>query len=376
MYCPWERLPGVAQKAGLEKWAYVDKMLADAARWHNNFLWVVNIDNADAVELCRRAEKHHIRIAPSLGAFVGRRHARGADQIADGVREAVATFSQLPAFYAYVLIDEALAPEMSHMENIRRALAQADPRHPALVVTMPGHTQAAVRQTQLPILVTDCYPFFGPNDPNGPNTVPASEAYYRYVTDKLSKLAQERGRQPWSMPGCFVEIWGPWHYDAKDEVVIEPGAYWHWRQPTPAEVRWQVWQGVATGMKGLVFFVQFPGQNARQAGDPIQAAPLSPALPQVREKIATHDGTALLYCDGRPTRQMEALAEAYGAVASLTATLARMQPADFPVAFADAPVTVRTLQNPATGERVVVVVNDSVEQPVEAKLSTISQRNR
>ena len=88
------------------------------------------------------------------------------------------------------------------------------------------------------------------------------------------------------MPGAFAEIWGDWYYDKDMNVVVQPGAFLNWRMPTAGETRWQVWEGLASGAKGVIYFVLFPPGNDRGAS----SAPGSLAIGSNRTCVAPASG--------------------------------------------------------------------------------------
>ena len=357
-------------------WKRVEADLAGMQKANMNFIWVVNIGEEDGVRLCKLAEKYGIKVAMTCGPLISRRNTRGIDQNDEGARKIVAAWKDLPALYAYVLVDEPRTTSMSHVENIRAALERADPSRPSLVVSMPTDTQAALDMTKLPIICPDVYPFFGPRDPNGPNTPGAQRAYYRYVVNKTVTESNARGKTPWVMPGCFTETWGPWHNDEKGNAVDEAGSYRHWVMPTPAGMRWQIWHALAAGMRGVVFFVHLPGKNERKPGDPVPQKHLDrmakdKSLPWIKEAVATNSGTALVYPDGRPTPQMIAMSEEYGAIKPFTGLLNRIRPADFPLVFSEnGSIVGRTFRDPGDGTWYAILVNQAFDnkKPQETNL--------
>ncbi|MCX7969595.1 MAG: hypothetical protein N3B10_14065, partial [Armatimonadetes bacterium] len=365
VYFPFERLDWVAQKAKMGRWDFVDKLFSQLRhRYRIDAIWVVNIGTQDARQLCQLAQKHGVGVFVTPESVIWWRHLRGKEAAFKIAKHAVETLADLPSLWAYVLVDEARVWEMAQMENIRAELASLDKNRISLMVTMTGDVEGAARYTQLPILVCDIYPFFAPKSPNGPNTPASSRTYYITCTERLVELAEATGKKAWVMPQVFAEIWGKWHYDEQMNAVIEPNAYWHWRMPTIGETRWQIWQAIAAGAKGVVFFVLFPEPNDRKPDDPsegpIPTDAIHPTWPRVSEKLATNAGTALLYNDGTPTKQLLTISETFAFLEPHLELLWRLKPC-FPVAFADSPFRAKSFIDPDDGSAVVVVVNDDTD---------------
>ncbi|MCS7265926.1 MAG: hypothetical protein NZ805_13965, partial [Armatimonadetes bacterium] len=362
VYFPFERLDWVAQKAKTERWVFVDNLLSQLRyRYHMDAIWVVNISTQDARQLCQLAQKHSLGVFVTPEPVIWWRHLRGKDSAFKIAKHAFEMLGDLSALWAYVLVDEARVWEMAQMESIRSELASLDKNRISLMVTMTGDTEGAARYTQFSLLVCDIYPFFAPKSPNGPNTPALSQAYYITCTERLLELAEANGKKAWVMPQVFAEIWGKWHYDKQMNVVIEPNAYWHWRMPTIGETRWQIWQAIAAGAKGVIFFVLFPEPNERKPDDPseglIPTAAIHPTWPRVSEKLATNAGTALLYNDGTPTQQLLTIAETFALLEPNRELLWRLRPF-IPIAFAISPFRAKSFVDPDSGNAVIVVVND------------------
>ncbi len=374
VYWPFERTRYTADDAGMELWAFSEKVLSDLKnRYHCDLIWVVNSSNADAVKLAGIAEKYGIGVVPVTNAiydYRGVRTQKAANAIAE---KTVAVLGGAPGVAGYVLLDEPKRGEVDILEATRAALAEKDPNRPALVVSMLRQTEAVARRTKLPFLVSDPYPFFGPKSPNGPNTPAISRRYYLDATRRTVAMANETGKTPWMMPQIFSDPWGDWHYDAKWNAVAEPGAHSHWRMPTTGETRWQIWQAVGAGAKGVVFYVLFPTPNPRRsAQDSKEMKGYRIQKPQpdwllFKTETPLNVGTGILRNDGSSTPQAETMGETFGALEPHRVLLGRLQSA-LPIAFADAPFRATTFRDPQDGKTYVVVVNDNTDDTLTGKL--------
>jgi|GEM_PF-1041750 len=379
VYWPWERTAWPAKNAGMELWQFTDKMLGELKqRYHCDVIWVVNIGSADAVKLGDMAQKHGIAVMPVATAMYDWRGIRTKNAARRAAQSTVEKLGGSAGITGYVLLDEPKRGEVDHLEMVRQELAELDPGRPALAVTMLRQTEALAQRTKIPFLVPDPYSYFGPQSPNGPNTPAQSRAYYLHATTRTAAMAKETGKTPWIMPQIFSDVWGDWHYDDKMNVVAEPGSYYHWRMPTPGETKWQVWQAIAAGAKGTVFYVLFPTPNPRRSEQDAKDMPgyrtMKPydGWPLKKEVTPLHEGTGIVRNDGSSTPQAEAMGETFAALGPHRELLGRLQSAP-PVAFATAPLRASTFVDPATNKSVVVVVNDNTDAPVTGSVQLLSK---
>ncbi len=370
VYWPIERLPWVARQAGAEEWAFQSALMRRLREeFHCNLAWGVNGSNQHWLRLLDTAQRAGLKLILTPPQVIWSRDSRDPGTVEKMAAQAVEQLGRHPALAAYVLIDEPRVHEMAQMEAFRVAFARSDPERPAVTVTMNSQTEAAALRTGLSVLCTDLYPFFADRSPNGPNRPDWSRAYYRYGTRKVIAWARQTGKVPWIMPQVFGDVWGPWHYDAEGNMVAEPGAYLHWRQPTVGETRWQIWSAVAEGAKGLFFYVLFPPANERKSGDPFKPVRILDDWPRVEVETSTGGGAGLLHRDGSPTPQMIAMGEAYGRIAAEAGRLARLEPAPAELAWAPPPLVVRSWRDPASGEPLLAVVNDDTDHAVRGQVT-------
>jgi hypothetical protein len=362
----------------MDVWQFSDKVLSNLEKQsHVDVIWVVNISSKDAVHLAELAEKYDIGVMPVTGAIYDYRGVRTAAAARSIAEKTVATLGGTKGIAGYVLLDEPQRGEINYLEDARAELAKLDPSRPAIIVSMPRQTEAVARQTKLPLLVTDAYPFFGDKSPNGPNTPAQSRDYYSLASQRIATFAKETGKSSWMMPMIFSDIWGDWHYDKNGNAVAEPGAYLHWRMPTIGETKWQIWQAIEAGNKGVVFYVLFPTPNPRHsAQDPkdmkgYRVAKPAPDWPHFTAETSLNYGTGLLYNDGTPTPQMKAMGEVFAAIEPQRELLERLQPAP-PIAFGNAPFRTSTFLDPATGHTIIVIINDNTNSAVTGQIKVLS----
>jgi hypothetical protein len=370
VYWPQERVAWLAQRAGLDPWAWSERVIADLHdSQHCNLIWVVNADTDTVKRLSEIGAKHGVQVAGTPEPIIWWRENRTPEFVAKCAEDSVARFREAEGFGGYVLIDEPRPWEFPYLDAIRAELVRRDPSRLTLMVTMWPDTPAAISRTGFPIVTCDIYPFFADGSPNGPNPAPVSRAWYRLLTESYARRCQQAGKTFWVMPGAFIEFWGDWYYDDQMQVVAQPGTHLHWRMPTVGETRWQVWQGLLAGSKGVVFFVLHPPGNDRRADSAATAAPAD-NLPRLTGNLATGQPAALLNIDGSATPQLTAVGQAFADVERLERLLQTLELAGFEAVFPAPPLHSQTFHGPE-GDLYAIVVSDSTEAEVTAPLSIL-----
>ena len=379
VYWPWERTKLHAEHAGMEFWEFVDHLMGRArAEWHCNVVWFVN-GPSEPARVCDIAEKHGLLVlceSRLTGLFV--HGLRGEKQLASAVEKTVTPLAGKKALGAHVLKDEAKCLEKAQMESYRQALAAVDPERPAIIVTMTGHTEPFALDTGFPIVCTDIYHFGGTKSPAIPNPSRVSQRTYRGCINALTDMTRRGRKVAWSMPQAFADPWGgPYWVDRDGNMVLEPGSYWHWRMPSVAETRWQIWDAVRGGCRGVVFFAILLGGKEEWTPDQGEmpekmrqrAVDNAKRWPTVKERINTGEPLCLTYNGGRSTPQVLEMGRVYGRLAPVEDLLVSLRPARIPAAFAAAPAALgsfRSALHPA--DRLAVVVNDDLEQAKKLEL--------
>ncbi len=370
VYWPQERFRYFAEKAGVELWECADDLLGLLKEHNCNFIWTVNTNAEQLRRLCEIATSHDIVVVGCPSSVLWWRQHRTPGFAVKAAQWAVDELGETEGLYGYVLLDEPRPHEFPFLDAIREHLKRLDPTRKVMSVTMRQDSYAAVHCTGLDPVCTDIYPFFSENDPNGPNTPSSSRAFYRAVTEGLARQCQQVGKTFWVMgQGGFTDAWGDWYYDEDMHVVAQPGAYLHWRCATVGETRWQIWQGLAAGAKGVLFYVLFPTPNERTA----ESAP-GPVkehnFPRITESVHTGGVTGLLNIDITPSEQMTAMGEAFADLERLEPLLQGLSLSDFPAAFAAPPLHVLT-HNDAQGNLYAIVVNDNTDAAVTGDIITL-----
>ena len=377
VYWPWERTDGIARNAGLGRWEFARRTCALLARSGVNTIWLVNIGASDVKALARIAGPMHIKLVPTLNEIEPRGLGLDANR-PDFASRAIEHYrttiprvvdamgAERADILAWGLCDEPGGPYLELMEPMRRIFAEADPDRPVITVSTWGSTPDMIAKTRLFTFCTDLYPFFSAGNPNGPNTPGASRNFLTTNTERMVQEAGKDGRIGWLMPQCYNEIWGPYEWDSSGALVALPGSFVHWRTPTPAEIRWQIWEGVRLGVKGIVFFCLLGPADSDSAAKPVS----DPALRSLIVRVPTTVGApALLDRFGRPTPQMVEAASIFRELRPHLALLRRLTPVSAGGLAVDGAVSTGYFRDPKTGGRYVVIVNPDFEREAAAALT-------
>jgi hypothetical protein len=383
VYWPWERTKPVADRAGKDFWVFVEETMRRIREdLHCNVVWFVNgpDDPARVSEMASRyglrvlyhaSGIHHLSMAQSDALASLRAIAEGATR----------PFTNDSALLTYLLKDEPRTHEVQHVEAWYQAMRRADPARESIAVVMPQQAEVYALETSMPVLCVDIYHFGGAGSPFIPNPARRSQATYRDAVHAAVELGRAGRKAAWAMPQMFSEEWGPVAMDGDGNRVAEKGTYLHWRTPTPAEVRWQAWEAVRAGCRGVVFFALLPGYalesldkepdddmgrfiHGRMNDGAARAA--KERLPLLAERTTLDGSGWLLGFRGELTEQSKAMGEAYAQGSKAEAALTGSMIAPFPVVFAETPVSVSTLLQPSEPDvRYTIVVNDDLENEVE-----------
>lgn len=372
VYWPFERTWWVAKNLGMDFWVFVENKVKELKEDFNcNVIWVVNISVDEAAKLCDIAERYGILVLPTTMPLVSLYNQGISDEkdIEKAAEESFKLLGSKKSLGGYVLVDEPTKIVNKQMEIFRKALKKFDKVRDSIVVTMNQDTQSYICQTGFPVVCADIYAFGAERSPNIPNNPDGSRWYYRSVFVSYCKDAKIYNKKVWAMPQAFAENWGPWWYDENMNVVVGKGTYMHWRMPSVSEIRWQIWEALRTGCKGIVFFVYLPcPNNWTGTGDMPSEPPMKWMGEEARRNnwpiteniVKTNMPEALLYKNGSPTPHMKEIGRLYRFIAQYEDLLFSLKQAEFPVAFVESPFKVNTFspENEDENVRYVVLVND------------------
>jgi hypothetical protein len=363
VYLSWERIGANAQAAGVDFWADAGRRLDHLQANRVNLLWVTNMSEADLPRLLEECGRRGIGLLPSMSSVEARvdwRWTEGSTYYDKVVPDAIAAAGGSKTLVGWVLSDEPALEHFPRLEALQRRFRELDPERFCTTVTMWPQTPAVARDLKLPVVCVDLYPFFGPDDPNGPHTDAASKSFLRRNAAAMIEAIGSRNAVGWVMGMCFSDIWGPRRYDERGHLVGLPGSYLHWRAPTLAEMRWQVWETFRSGAKGFVCYTLAP-----EAPDPKTATQPAPDVEwkNVLAKQPTDLGpNALTNPDGSGTPQLEELGRVYARLAPQADLVRRWQRLGEPLIEAVGSAQLQAFADPASGSAYAVVLNDDLHQ--------------
>ncbi len=363
-YLSWERTSACAKHFGIDQWDDVNRRLDALHANHFNLLWVTNMSEAHLPRFAIECRKRHIRLLPcvdSVEAKVEWRWAPNTNYYEDVLPRVVKSVADSKSVAGWVLSDEPQEKDFPKLETLRTRLRDLDPNRFSTAVFMWPQAPLTPRQIKFPVVCVDLYPFFGPNDPNGPHTDATSKAFFRGNARSMLDAIGDSPTHGWIMGMCFSDIWGPRKYDDKGHLIALPGAYLHWRAPTLAEMRWQVWETFRSGAKGFICYTLAP-----EAPDPNSASAASPdvAWKDVLSKTEADLGpNALTNPDGSATPQLEELGRTYVLLAPYAKVIRRWRQQDSPKIEADGDAQVQVFNDPGHRKTYAIILNDDLHEP-------------
>jgi len=376
----WEHNNIYAKNTNKEYWEFVEYLLKTLKSLNFDTIWVLNIGIDDAVKLCEIAEKYNIMVLPTISPLYNLHNYsfKNIEELKNTARMVYEKIGNKKSLLGYVLVDEPRNYMVKEMDLFRGILKELDPKRDSVVVTMNRDTHTYIEKSKFPVAVFDCYPFGGDLSPNIPNPSPVSQNYYRYTVGNLSEEANRFSKFLWVIPQCFAEIWGAYWYDENKNVVIEPGSYYHWRMPTIEEIRWQIWEGLRTNCKGIIFFNLFSTPLWDGKGEMPESMKKTleyvkeQKLPQVKTQIKTNMGSSLLYIDGSPTPQMEEIGRIFGILKKHKDLLLSLEKNEFPFAYTEEKFKIESfISKNEKDTGYLIVVNDDVKDIRKEKISLL-----
>lgn len=360
-YLSWERTGACAEQQGIDQWTDVGCRLDALAANNCNLLWVTNMSEPDLPRLIDECERRNLKLLPSMSVVEARvdwRWVDGGKYYDEVLPRLVEAARGLETLVGWVLSDEPQLEQLPRVEELRERFAEIDPDRFCTSVTMWPQTPHVPGATKLPVVCVDLYPFFGPNDPNGPHTDAASKSFLRRNAAKMIEAIGDRDAVGWVMGMCFSDIWGPRKFDEQGHLIGLPGSYLHWRCPTLAEMRWQVWETLRSGAKGFICYTLAP-----EAPNP-ETATLPPPDVKWEDVLATAETdlgpNALTNPDASPTPQLEELGRVYAKVVPHTALIRRWRITQEPLLEVETPGLAQVFVHPDTDQAYAVVLNDDL----------------
>jgi hypothetical protein len=331
------------------RWEKIDAALDDLEKHGVNAIWLTHLDAKDTANIATRAAKRGIRVVASIAQLAGEvEHIRVSDH-KTLIESTLRDWGSAPAPLAWGLGDEPRSNYMDQMQVYVNAWRKHAPGQPVTSVVM-WHDLPSAAKVGFDYLAADIYPYFSPGNPASYGGPPSA------TWIRLTRQTVRQAPGGWMKGQAYQEAWGPFELDEKGNIVLLPGASLHWTMPTPAQIRWQAWSAIATGSRGMFYFLYRwpvrPAPNAKPSN-----------LPAVVSTITnTGSPLALTYPDGSPTTQYLAMGEAFGGISDHASLLANLRPIAAPEAWPanpGKPGDVATMfLDRKTGQRYLMVVAD------------------
>ncbi len=365
-YLSWERTAANAAAHGIDQWEDVTRRL-DVLEMNNiNLLWVTNMSVADLPRLIEECGLRDMMLLPNMGAIEAKvdwRWSEGSTYYDQMVPSILKAAGDSPTLVGWVLSDEPLEEHFPRIEALRRAFREIDPDRFCTIVTMWPQTPLVPKATDLPVVCVDLYPFFAPRSPNGPHTDAASQRFFRRNAEAMITAIGDSNVAPWIMGMAFCEIWGPRTYDENGHLIALPGAYCHWRSPTPAEMRWQVWETLRVAARGFICYTVAP-EAPREETALLPPADVEWKNVLVREPVDMGPN-ALTNPDCSETPQLAELGRVYASIEPYTGLILRWQMTDIDLIAAAPPGQVQAFLDPDSDDIYAIVLNDNLQQDAE-----------
>ena len=378
----WERTAPCAAYAKKELWEFVDGQMKMLAGFGYDTLWFVNIGTDDMQMVLKVAERNGMRVLLNTGLLDA--VYSGAGSIGNLERTAWGTYKSIggsKALLGYVGKDEPLLCDTENMSTFYRLMKEVDPARDLVVCTMNRQTLTYIRDTPMPVACSDLY-YFGSEKSTQLAQPHESQPELTNALETYCLAAALHGKHFWFFGQMFGDVWGR-HWRRGDRLVVEPGAYLHWKMPTDAEARWQIWEGLRLGVKGMLFYVlqppiqlevppaeaKEPWQLRRVKGmDSLAATAASwKDQPLVEKEIEIDAGEGMIDMDGSPRPQLVATAPAMRLIRRYEKLLLAREFATVPLFFPDDDKTdVNTFES--QGRHIGVVVNRDLHGGRDARV--------
>jgi hypothetical protein len=379
VYLSWEFTSAYCKYAGMDQWQYVKKIVKSIKEQNIDTLWLVNIQLADLQKLLKITIPAGIKVLPCLGEIEPRNHgwkldvndqATFAGPLAHYDEEVPAIVKAIgddkKGIMAWVLGDEPTDANIIMMEHLRKLFREADPEHPVLTVNMWPQIIELPAKTRMTTFCVDLYPFFGHNNPNGPNSPDASRNFYTVNAQNMVEEAGKDGRYAWIMGQSFAEVWGPYISDKRGALTVLPGGFMHWRPPTIPEVRWQVWEALRCGAKGFLFFqLYYIHGETKPSAPAITEANLLPGVVKRKTELGL---TTLLDLQAEPTPMLNEVSKTYVRIRPFKKLILSLTPTTTEWIQGNEFLKVGNFTTANPKELYSIVVNRDLEQKKKAKL--------
>ena len=223
----WASSPGDPAKAK----PYYDRSFADLAAHGFNTVAVPNCPEELWETLLQSAQRNGIKVVLEilpLSDLISKPEPVNESEVRAIVKRVVGKIGKYDSLLRYQIKDEPPKETVPNWLTVQRILAAADPKRPAFSCFCNADSLASVtRQTNLSEAVFDIYPL---------SVKVPSENLGKFVASLDNFKSAAQGNTSWAVLQAF----------AKPES---------WRYPSPGELRAMTWLSLASGVKGIFFFI-------------------------------------------------------------------------------------------------------------------------
>ncbi|OQA82107.1 MAG: hypothetical protein BWY31_03413 [Lentisphaerae bacterium ADurb.Bin242] len=351
VFWAWERTAPNAEYAKMEFWPYVEFTMKTLRDNGYDTCWFVNFPVNEQARVLNLAEKHGLRVLFNTDLLDVFYNGAGSLDCMDRLAERTAVrLGDFPALLGYVLKDEPLLPDLETCNYLYRLMKKFDPSRDSVAVVMNRQSMTFLRESVLPVVCSDIYYFGNEKSTQLPAPRPVSQKEFTNALNSFGTAAELYGKHSWFMGQMFGDVWGR-HWRKGDKMIVEPGSYLHWKMPTEAESRWQVWEALRLGSKGILFYVlhppiplEVPPAEAKEPRQLKEVEKMDKSAktaagwknqPLTGKQVEIDPGEGMVEPGGKPTKQMLATAPAMKLIRKNEALLVQRKKADFPVFFAN-----------------------------------------
>ncbi|MBN1865566.1 MAG: hypothetical protein JW808_11775 [Victivallales bacterium] len=353
-----------------------------------NLIWVIHMPDHELGRFCELARKHNLNVA-AAGMHLRGQVKWGASSnydpvnVAETAKGIVNRRGDIENLIAHVGLDEPRTEEMMAMNSVYAYFKHFDPVREFWLVIRPHNLPYAMRYLDRDILLTvDPYFFFHPCAWMPDATTTKCQKKQNVKINMTSRLAKTYDRPFMLMPQVFTESFGGGRYfdPEKGQIVILPGSFLNWRQTTPTETTWQIWNGLAKGAKGFVTFTLFHGYDITKEDF---IGKHGENVAEGREILDKHDNcnvTEPVWVDDGLVRrglemapQFHALGKLNGELAPFSELLSEGKPAP-PLCLVDNDNLAATFEyggDVMTKKYYAVVVNNDTENAIRQEIKTL-----
>ena len=389
-YWSWNYAPFNTAAAGTNLQGYAERMLTALRDNNYDTIWFVHGPDKDSVDwFMPMMERYGIKgvVMSDFSNFYYNDDLRkGPDNVFKVAETCAKRFSKYSSLLAYTPRDEPGSWNAQHTDYFCEVLRKFDPNHGMVAVMQPTFYQAYVDDTRLEAICTDIYHFGGEGSRWIPSPRATSLKTFRRTVHNAVTAAARVGKNAWIMPQAFGNTWGPHYWDEQGRHWALPGAYFHWRMPTPEECRWQVWEAVRGGAKGVVFYLLNEGGGGLLKESDMKPGNMyydmsmalvrnqrlvelfgSNVLNQVKREI--EPDASLLGVGCKETPQFKVIGETFGKLRPHKKLLLKSRRALFPVFFpTDDFVCAQTFACEGDAARLGIIVSDDIENARTVKV--------